>query len=175
LKRVEDFHTEFAEGYSSERGDEFWGCPPGQVIKQIKSARAANKHLEKQRRSTTCSAHLTNIGVQMTLTQQMTPILVTPEPSIHDAPLFYYPRLISSLARSSARRVVEQRMRDEGARLSLTPIQIIMQEADEYLKSHPELVQQAIDRVRNDPRFRTLAEKEARDRARKRKREMKRR
>jgi hypothetical protein len=38
-------------------------------------------------------------------------------------------------------------MRNEGARLSLTPIQIIMQEADEYLKAHPELIQQAIKTV----------------------------
>ena len=103
-------------------------------------------------------------------------IFVTPDPpSIHDAPLFNYPHLISVLARSSARRVVEQRMQDEGVRLSLTPIRIIMQEADEYLKAHPELVQQAIATVRNVSGFRTLAEREARDRARKRKQEIKRR
>src|SRR5215469_13887058 len=103
------------------------------------------------------------------------PIIVTPEPSTHDAPLANYPHLISVLARSSARKVVEQRMRDEGQRLSLVPIRIINEEASEYLKQHPELVQEAIATVRNVAGFRTLAEKEARDRARKRKREMKRR
>jgi hypothetical protein len=101
--------------------------------------------------------------------------LVTPEPSIHDAPLFNYPHLISVLARSSAHKAVEQRMRDEGVRVSLTPLRIIMQEADVYLRDHPELVQEAIERVRNVAGFRTLAEREARDRARKRKQEMKRR
>ena len=102
-------------------------------------------------------------------------ILITPEPSIHDAPLANYPHLIWVLARSSARRVVEQRMRDEGVRLSTTPIRIINEEAGAYLRDHPELVQQAIATVRNVPQFRTLAEREARDRARKRKQEMKRR
>jgi hypothetical protein len=102
-------------------------------------------------------------------------ILVTPELSIHDAPLFNYPHLISVLARSSARRKVEERLRNEGVRLSTTPIRIIMEEAKEYLKAHPELVQQAIETVRKAPQLRTLAEREARDRVRKRKQEMKRR
>ena len=100
-------------------------------------------------------------------------IMITP--SIHDAPLTNYPHLIWMMARSSARKVVEQRMRDEGQRMSLVPIRIIMEEAQAYLQSHPELVEQAIERVRNVAGFRTLAESEARDRARKRKREMKRR
>lgn len=103
-------------------------------------------------------------------------ILITPDPpSIHDNPLFNYPTLIAVLARSSARRAVEQRMSDEGVRLSVTPIRIIMEEAKVYLQQHPELVQKAIERVRNVPQFRTLAEREARDRARKRKQGMKRR
>ena len=101
--------------------------------------------------------------------------LVTPEPSIHDYPLFNYPHLISVLARSSARKVVEERLRSEGVRVSTTPIRIIMEKADAYLRDHPELVQQAIETVRKVPQFRTLAEREARDRARKRKQEMKRR
>ena len=101
--------------------------------------------------------------------------LVTPETSIHDCPLFNYPHLISVLARSSARRVVEERMRAEGVRLSVTPLRIIMEEANEYLKAHPELVAQAIETVRKVPQLRTLAECEARDRARKRMQEMKRR
>jgi hypothetical protein len=43
------------------------------------------------------------------------PIIVTPDlPGIHDSPLFNYPHLISMLARSSARKAVEQRLRDEG-------------------------------------------------------------
>jgi hypothetical protein len=103
-------------------------------------------------------------------------ILVTPlPPSIHDAPLTNYPQLISVLARSSARRAVEERMRSEGIRVSHTPLRIIMEEANAYLREHPELIEQTIERVRNVPQFRTLAEREARDRARKRKQEMKRR
>jgi hypothetical protein len=100
---------------------------------------------------------------------------VTPELSIHDAPLFNYPALISVLARSSARRAVEERLRNEGVRVSLTPIRILIQEADAYLRDHPELVQRAIETVRNVPQLRTLAEREARDRSRKRMQEMKRR
>src|SRR5262245_34645770 len=96
-------------------------------------------------------------------------LLVTPlPPSIHDAPLTNYPQLISVLARSSARRAVEERMRSEGVRLSVTPIRIIMEQARTYLREHPEIVQQTIERVRNVAGFRTLAEREARDRARKR-------
>jgi hypothetical protein len=103
-------------------------------------------------------------------------LLVTPDPpSIHDAPLFNYPTLIAVLARSSARRKVEERMRSEGVRLSVTPLRIIIEEARAYLRDHPELVQQAIETVRKVPQLRTLAEREARDRARKRKQEMKRR
>jgi hypothetical protein len=102
--------------------------------------------------------------------------LVTPyPPSIHDDPLFHYPTLIAVLSRSVARRAVEQRMRSEGIRISVTPIRIIMEEARDYLQQHPELAQEVIERVRNVPQFRTLAEREARDRARKRKQEMKRR
>jgi hypothetical protein len=100
--------------------------------------------------------------------------LVTPE-SIHDAPLFNYPHLVSVLARSSARRKVEERMRADGLRVSLTPLRVINEEADEYLKAHLELVEQAIKTVRNVTGLRTLAEREARDRARKREQEMKRR
>jgi hypothetical protein len=103
-------------------------------------------------------------------------LLVTPyPPSIHDDPLLNYPTLIAVLSRSSARRAVEQRMRAEGKRLSTTPIRIIMEEARAYLRGHPELVQEVIERVRNVAGFRTLAEREARDRARKRRQEMKRR
>jgi hypothetical protein len=103
-------------------------------------------------------------------------LLVTPyPPSIHDDPLLNYPTLIAVLSRSSARRAVEQRMRAEGKRLSTMPIRIIMEEARAYLRDHPELVQEVIERVRNVSGFRTLAEREARDRARKRRQEMKRR
>ena len=64
-------------------------------------------------------------------------ILVTPEPSIHDYPLANYPTLISVLVRSSARKAVEQRMRSEGVRVSLTPLRIIMEEARTYQQQHP--------------------------------------
>jgi hypothetical protein len=102
--------------------------------------------------------------------------LITPyPPSIHDDPLFHYPTLIAVLTRSSARRAVEQRMRAEGIRLTTTPIRVINEEARAYLRDHPELVQEVIERVQNVSGFRTLAEREARDRARKRKQEMKRR
>ena len=99
-----------------------------------------------------------------------TPIFVPP--NIHDAPLIHYPTLISVLVRSSARKAVEERMRSMGVRVSLTPLRIIVEEARAYQQQHPELVQQTIERVRNVAGFRTLAEQEARDRARKRKREM---
>ena len=62
-----------------------------------------------------------------------------------------------------------------GVRVSLTPLRIIVEEARAYQQQHPELVRETIERVRNVAGFRTLAEQEARDRVRKRKREMKRR
>ena len=92
-------------------------------------------------------------------------ILVTPlPPSIHDAPLTNYPQLISVLARSSARRAVEERMRSEGVRVSHTPLRIINEEAAQYLKDHPELVQQAIETVQKVLKNRTLAKRKQRNR-----------
>jgi hypothetical protein len=48
----------------------------------------------------------------------------------------------------------------------------IMAQAREYYAAHEEqLIAQAIETVRNDPQLRTLAEREARERAKRRKRE----
>src|SRR5215469_15880224 len=55
---------------------------------------------------------------------------------------------ISFFARSAARQAVKQRLRDEGARLSLVPIREICELAERYLEQHPELYQQALERAK---------------------------
>ena len=55
---------------------------------------------------------------------------------------------ISFFARSAAKQAVKQRLRDEGARLSLVPIRVIAEQAEVYLAEHPELYTLALQRAK---------------------------
>jgi hypothetical protein len=51
------------------------------------------------------------------------------------------------LARLAAKRAVQDNLRAQGVRVSLVPPAEIMRQAGEYLASHPELYQQALQRA----------------------------
>jgi hypothetical protein len=55
---------------------------------------------------------------------------------------------INFLARSAAKKVVTERLRDQGVRLTLVPTREITERAQVYLEQHPELYQQAFERAR---------------------------
>ena len=83
-----------------------------------------------------------------------------------------YPCIALALARYRARRIVESELRSQGVRLTYVPPRDIVAQAMEYLRNHPELLDQCAETVRNDPKLRTLAEREERERWRKYKRAM---
>ena len=51
------------------------------------------------------------------------------------------------LARLAARNAIKEKLRDDGVRLSLVPIREITEKAQVYLEQHPELFEQALERV----------------------------
>ena len=55
---------------------------------------------------------------------------------------------ISFFARSAAKQAVKQKLRDDGARLSLVPVGVIAEQAEVYLAQHPELFQEALERAK---------------------------
>ena len=55
---------------------------------------------------------------------------------------------ISFFARSAAKQAVKQKLRDDGARLSLVPVRVICEQAEVYLAQHPELYEQALERAK---------------------------
>jgi len=55
---------------------------------------------------------------------------------------------INFLARSAAKKVVAEQLRDQGVRLTLVPIREITERAQVYLEQHPELYQQALAQAR---------------------------
>ena len=64
-------------------------------------------------------------------------------------PLFQSPKhAISFFARSAAKQAVKEKIKADGARLSLVPIREINEQAEVYLADHPELYQQALERAR---------------------------
>lgn len=52
------------------------------------------------------------------------------------------------LARLAAKRAVQDQLRAQGVRVSLVPIAELMRQAGEYLATHPELYQLALERAR---------------------------
>jgi hypothetical protein len=60
-------------------------------------------------------------------------------------------------ARLAAKRAVQDNLRAQGVRVSLVPPAEVMRQAGEYLASHPELYQLALERAHKlgyvDPRF----------------------
>ena len=51
------------------------------------------------------------------------------------------------LARLAAQNIIKEKLRDQGVRLSLVPIREITEKAQVYLEQHPELFEQALERV----------------------------
>ena len=52
------------------------------------------------------------------------------------------------LARLAARNAVKEQLRDQGVRVTLVPIRQVHEQADEYLRQHPELYAEARERAR---------------------------
>jgi len=73
-----------------------------------------------------------------------------------------YPGVAHALARRLARRIVERQLQAQGLYPKRMRYADIMALAMEYLRKHQELLDQAAETVRNDPRFRTLLEREER-------------
>jgi hypothetical protein len=74
---------------------------------------------------------------------------------------------VMTFARLAAKRAVQDQLRANGVRVSLVPHAEIMRQAGEYLVSHPELYQLALERAKRlgyiDPRcaeVKTNAQKE---------------
>jgi hypothetical protein len=55
---------------------------------------------------------------------------------------------INHCARSIARNVIKQQLRDEGRRMTLVPNREIAERAEVYLAAHPELYEQALQRAK---------------------------
>ena len=55
---------------------------------------------------------------------------------------------ISFFARSAAKQAVKEKIRADGARLSLVPIRVIAEQAEVYLEQHPELYREALERAK---------------------------
>jgi hypothetical protein len=77
------------------------------------------------------------------------------------------PLTLHCQARLAAVNAVKQRLWQQHIKIASIPRRTIIAEANEYLRSHPELIEQAAERDRNYPGLRTLAEKEIRERMRK--------
>jgi len=65
-----------------------------------------------------------------------------------------------------ARRIVERQLRSKGVRLTCFPYAQLRELAQEYLSAHTELLEQAAQIVRSDPKLRKMAEVEERKRER---------
>jgi hypothetical protein len=73
-----------------------------------------------------------------------------------------YSGVALALARYRARRIVEQRMRDQGVRVQYVSIAIIREQAQAYLEAHrQELLDQCAEIVQRDPKLRAMAEKDS--------------
>jgi len=55
---------------------------------------------------------------------------------------------INYCARSIAKNAVKEQMRAEGRRMTLVPSREITEKANDYLATHPELYQQALERAK---------------------------
>jgi len=74
-----------------------------------------------------------------------------------------YPGIAKAVATHLARRVIEQRMRSQGLRI--TRYAVVVEQAQVYLAEHrEELMEQALARVQASPWHSMMAEREERDR-----------
>ena len=70
--------------------------------------------------------------------------------------------IVMILARLNARNIIKQDLHDRGIKLSTVYLRELTEAASRYLAAHPELLAEASEAVRNDPRLRTLAERQER-------------
>jgi hypothetical protein len=63
-----------------------------------------------------------------------------------------------------AKREVKRLWHSQGLRWQYIEASDLARAAQSYLSEHPELIEQAAETVRNDPRLRTLAERQERQR-----------
>jgi hypothetical protein len=71
-----------------------------------------------------------------------------------------------AVARLAAIKAVKREIKARGERLAYFDQRDILTAARQYLSDHPELIEEAAETVRKVPQFRTLAEREARERRR---------
>jgi hypothetical protein len=76
------------------------------------------------------------------------------------------PATVMLMARYKARQAVERELQAQGVRVNVG-VRKIVRAANEYLRDHPELFEQAAEMIRDTPSLRKAAELEARRRARK--------
>jgi hypothetical protein len=82
-------------------------------------------------------------------------------------PIFQqYSKVTRGIARRLARRIVERRLQAKGYLVAHVPIAKVCELASEYLSAHPELLDQAAEIVRGDPKLRKMAETAERERER---------
>src|SRR5262249_49742145 len=70
--------------------------------------------------------------------------------------------IVITFARFKARQIIERDWRDEGHKLASIELRDLKAFAIAYVDGHPELVEQAIESVRTNPKLRTLAERHER-------------
>jgi hypothetical protein len=70
--------------------------------------------------------------------------------------------VVMCLARLHAKDIVKQDWRDQGRKLSEIDARDLVSFANAYLAGNPELIDQAAEIVRTDPRFRIIAERHER-------------
>jgi hypothetical protein len=75
-----------------------------------------------------------------------------------------YPRIVTPVANHLARKEIERQWRARGLRIQRYAT--IIAEAQSYLLEHPELFEQALERVRKSPWHSMMAEREERERRR---------
>jgi hypothetical protein len=81
-----------------------------------------------------------------------------------DLPIFpRYPGISKAVANHLARRAVERQLQAQGIRLTTFPYAKVVAQARVYLAVHPELFNQAIERVRASPWHSMMAEREERE------------
>jgi hypothetical protein len=85
--------------------------------------------------------------------------------SLPTIPIFHtpYPGIARARARHLAIKEVQRQLQAQGRRVSHIPYAAINAQAMEYLRDHPELLDQAAESVRNDSGYRTLAAQHERD------------
>jgi hypothetical protein len=75
---------------------------------------------------------------------------------------------IMTMARLAAIRAVKRDIQAQSGRAARVELATILNAASAYLRSHPELIDEAAETVRKVPQLRTLAEREERERRRNR-------